>query len=192
MRTKDAKRYSCVDEMLRGIELDSEFVGDFNQKVESEILSAQLQQIRVQAGLTQRELGERLGITQGAVSKIEHKADDDLTLKEIGSFLASTSSSMHLRIGSPQPKAEQIKHHAFEIRRLLDELAETAGEDGEIKQGVQDFWMEVVVNLTSLLSRSKAVPHDKMKNLFSESVSGAESTRVKDLRYDVGKDPVGV
>lgn len=109
MKTENTKRYGSVDDMLRGIGMDSDFVEDFNRQVESEKLSAQLQQLRVQAGLTQRELGERLGITQGAVSKIEHKADDDLTLKEIGSFLAATSSSMHLRMGSPQPKAEQTR-----------------------------------------------------------------------------------
>ena len=109
MKREKTERYDSVEEMLRGIGMDSDYVENFNRQVESETLSAQLQQLRVQAGLTQRELGERLGITQGAISKIEHKADNNLTLKEIGSYLTATSSSMHLRIGSPQPKAEQIR-----------------------------------------------------------------------------------
>lgn len=96
---------------------------------------------------------------------------------------------MHLTIGRPLNNAQRIKHHAFEIRRLLDELADTAGEDGEIRKGVEDFWLEVVVNLTSLLSRSKAVSHEKIADLFRGRESSADPGRTKEVEYTLPEEP---
>jgi hypothetical protein len=59
----------------------------------------------------------------------------------------------------------------------------------ELSKCVEDFWMEVVVNLTSLLSRSKAVPHEKIAELFRERDSTTEPAKTREMEYTLPEEP---
>lgn len=47
-------------------------MNDDTRKAGDPVLGAQLRQMRIEAGLSQTELGERLGLTHGALSRIEN------------------------------------------------------------------------------------------------------------------------
>ncbi len=65
----------------------------YRQKVEAKIFAFQLAELRSELGINQVDLAERLGITQGGVSRLERSADPKLsTLCKLTSALGGTLS----------------------------------------------------------------------------------------------------
>ena len=58
-----------------------------------------LYQLRADAGVTQIQLAERLGITQPAVSKIEHA--EDMRISTLRTYLESLGSVLHHEVELP-------------------------------------------------------------------------------------------
>lgn len=169
MTTKSETRHNTVGSLLEEIGADDDFVKDFQAKSQKEFLSSMIQSMRASKGLTQATVAERMGISQSAVSKIEHKNDESITLGELDSYLNSITEGLSIHFGKVPGKAERIKIHAFHIRRLLDELAEDADGVDDIRDGVENFWIEVTANIAALLGRSKAMPPDLIGKLFTGS-----------------------
>ncbi len=66
---------------------------EFRQKVEAKIFAFQLAEFRRELGINQVDLAEKLGITQGGVSRLERSADPKLsTLCKLTSALGGTLS----------------------------------------------------------------------------------------------------
>jgi DNA-binding Xre family transcriptional regulator len=63
-----------------------------------------LYQLLADSGVTQTQLAERLGITQPAVSKIEHA--EDMRISTLRSYLESLGSVLHLE--AELPSGERI------------------------------------------------------------------------------------
>lgn len=85
MITKD------FDELAAPIDSDpvrSSRAEEYKQKVEAKIFAFQLAELRSELGINQVDLAERLGITQGGVSRLERSADPKLsTLCKVTSAL---------------------------------------------------------------------------------------------------------
>ena|SRR3990167_1014612 len=84
--TRDGKRYSSVRKMLVADGVSKRFLDRYDQLRRKTLIIDRLISLRLGAGLTQGELAKKMGITQGAVSKLEASCDENLTLKEIGSY----------------------------------------------------------------------------------------------------------
>jgi len=68
-----------------------EKISDYKQAVEAEIVAHQLGELRRELGVDQVELAERLGMTQGGISKLERSADPKLsTLRKLTQALGGT------------------------------------------------------------------------------------------------------
>lgn len=66
-------------------------IGEYKQAVEAELVAHQLGELRRQLGVDQVELAERLGMTQGGISKLERSADPKLsTLRKLTEALGGT------------------------------------------------------------------------------------------------------
>lgn len=66
-------------------------IGEHRQAVEAEIVAHQLGELRRELGVDQVELAERLGMTQGGISKLERSADPKLsTLRKLTQALGGT------------------------------------------------------------------------------------------------------
>lgn len=88
MITKD------FDELAAPIDSDpvrSSRAEEYKQKVEAKIFAFQLAELRSELGINQVDLAERLGITQGGISRLERSADPKLsTLCKLTSALGGT------------------------------------------------------------------------------------------------------
>jgi len=167
MSTKN-QNHKTMTGLLKALGADEEFVQSFEKKHREEAISAHLQSMRARRNLTQELVAERLGVTQSAVSKLEHKENGTITLEELDSYLNAISETLTITFGKEPCIVDKIKRHAFHIRYLLDELADVADDDPAIREGVESFWREATNNIAFLLGRSKAVPHDIVGKMFRE------------------------
>lgn len=82
------------DELAAPIDADpvrSARAEEYREKVEARIFAYQLAELRSELGINQVDLAERLGITQGGVSRLERSADPKLsTLCKLTSALGGT------------------------------------------------------------------------------------------------------
>lgn len=105
-----------------------------------------LAKMRVAKGLTQKQMADLIGCTQGRISKLETGRDEDLRLKDILDYARATETGLQLGIG-PQPNHVQaVKYHVFALKRHLDELVNQAkGDDDDLTDAIKDFLEEEVV-----------------------------------------------
>jgi transcriptional regulator with XRE-family HTH domain len=146
------RTYSSVAEMLAAEGTDRAVQEQFAAAQESTRITRTLAQLRTSAGLTQSEMGKRIGLSQGAVSKLESGRDDDLTLAEIRAYTAHLNARVALWFGPPPTHAEAIKLHAQGMRHSLLELAKLARDDAQMEHAVQKFFGEAFFNLLDIIS----------------------------------------
>lgn len=73
----------------------------------------QLVEARQAAGLTQAQLAERLGVSQGQVARVEKRGYDSLTLTSLRRYVAALGHGFALEVQIRQPvRAEQLRRVA--------------------------------------------------------------------------------
>jgi transcriptional regulator with XRE-family HTH domain len=146
------KSYSDVAEMMRDLGSTDREVKKVKAAVNQSRIATRLAKSRLRKGLTQKQLAEALGVTQGTISKIESGNDADLTLKLLEDYCRITEERMVLTIGKQMTFVEGIKYHFFEIRRLFNELAKLAHNHDELEPHISNFFGDAFFNLLRLLS----------------------------------------
>lgn len=76
---------------------DSEFSKDFDSGYQQFKIGAMLKQARIEAGITQEELAQRLHTKKTAVSRIENHADD-IKLSTLEKFAEAIGKRLTLKI----------------------------------------------------------------------------------------------
>ncbi len=76
---------------------DPEFSKDFDSGYEQFKISVMLKQARIEAGITQAELAERLHTQKTAISRIENHAED-IKLSTLEKFAEATGKRLMLKI----------------------------------------------------------------------------------------------
>lgn len=72
----------------------------------------QLVQARQAAGLTQRELAERLGVSQAQVARIEKRGYDTYTLNTLRKYVVALGEGFCLEVAIRTPKEHRPEHAA--------------------------------------------------------------------------------
>jgi transcriptional regulator with XRE-family HTH domain len=153
------RRYASVDTLMAGEGTPYEVQKQVKQLGSETAIVRRLVEIRHQAGLTQEEVANRLGKTQGAVSKMESGRDDDLTLEEVRRYAEVTGRRIGLYFGKPLSHVEAIQGFAFGIKEHLSALASLANMDEELKPNIQGFFGEAFFNILKILSEcNKELP----------------------------------
>lgn len=134
---------------------------------------------RTSAGLTQRDVASKMGVSQGTVSKIENSLDADLSLGEIARYVSATDAPLTLRIGPPLSLVESVKDHALAMKRDLETLADLARQhedDSEIPAKIAKFFGEAGFNLFAFLfgAAAKLPPAVREANSSILSVLGSQ------------------
>lgn len=132
---------------------------DAQKKVQDQINRRQLVKalisMRVDAGLTQKDIADAIGCTQGRVSKIENGFDEDLQMRHIVVYAKLAKKDLTFLFSNHGSSvAEQIKHHALMIRRAFLQLAELAHKDEDIAKGVAGLHVQAFVNINKFLQES--------------------------------------
>jgi transcriptional regulator with XRE-family HTH domain len=109
---------SCLDtltslaEMLKDSGAEKELLNAVEDVRHQQVTNA-LAKMRVAKGLTQKQLADSLGCTQGRISKLETGRDEDLTLKDVLDYARATEIGLQIGIGClkslPKRKAPEIE-----------------------------------------------------------------------------------
>src|SRR5689334_1254954 len=87
---RTGKRFGGVGKFLKQRNTAEEVGNHYREMKGDTSVTRQLACMRAMAGLTQEELAEKLGVTQGCVSKWESGLDEELTLKVIADYARAT------------------------------------------------------------------------------------------------------
>lgn len=109
-----------------------------------------LQQVRLDAGCSQRELAKASGMSPAKVCRMESGNDNALKIGDIRQYLSGIGMSMHVMFDDEsKPAAIRIKQMVIEIGLLLAKLTDLAEEDQNdrtIIDGINRFRGEVLFN----------------------------------------------
>jgi len=139
------KRYRTTSEMLEDTDTPQEII-DSVKEVEAQMVVPLLTGMRVSKGLTQRQLAQAIGCSQGRISKLESGRDEDLRLQDLIDYALAIEGSVWLTIGAPT-LAEHIKLHVRALRQLFEELVDLGGEDHAINEGIDRFLDDLLVDV---------------------------------------------
>src|SRR4051794_34643767 len=91
-----AKRYGNVVDMMRDLAGDRGFANSLADHLAERRLLTQLIAMRAARGLTQQQIAERLGCSQGRISKLEASADGDLDLRTLLTYADALGFKLEL------------------------------------------------------------------------------------------------
>ena len=162
----DAAAYLAGDEKVK-------------QQVDEEICCSQLVntllQLRIEKGISQKELAKRIGWDPSKISRLEAGNDLQLKMGDVRQYLSALDVTMNMVFEDTSlPVAEQIKQHVFLIHEKLEELVKLAKQvDGDevIINKIHVFCSEVLFNFLSRFG-------DSYKKLCV--VSGSGNTALPD------------
>lgn len=146
------RTYANVADMLAAEGTDRSVQEQFAAAQEATRITRTLAHLRTAAGLTQQEMGARIGLSQSAVSKLEAGRDDDLTLAEIRAYTGHLNARLGLVFGSAPTHAEAIKLHAQGMHHHMLELAKLAQADAQMEAAIQRFFGDAFLNLLDILN----------------------------------------
>ena len=127
------------------------------QQVDEEICCSQLVntllQLRMEKGISQKELAKRIGCDPSKISRMEAGNDLQLKMGDVMQYLSALNVKMNMVFEDTSlPVAEQIKQHVFLIHEKLEELVKLAKQvDGDkiIINKIHVFCSEVLFNFLS-------------------------------------------
>src|ERR1700731_578198 len=85
---------------------DPEFRRIYEEEAGKKELWLQLVEARQQAGLTQKQLAERLGVTQAQVARIEKRGYDAYTLTSLRKYVEALGDSFALEVRGICPRPD--------------------------------------------------------------------------------------
>lgn len=147
------RRYGSVQDLLKGEQVAPEVQSKVEALRKETGVTEILARLRVEAGLTQQQVAERLGTSQSAISKLESGRDEELTLGEVRKYAELTGQRIGLVFGKPLGHVDAVKVHALGIKQHLTALAEIAHKDEEIERAIQGFFGEAFFNLLVIFSK---------------------------------------
>ena len=142
----DATAHNSVGDLFRDIVEDEQFLDETRQLIERRRLATVLFSMRCRHKMTQQQVADKLGKTQGYVSKLEHSSPEQITVSELEAYARALDVALTISFQPRATVAQMVKHHFFQIVRHLDTLCDLAGDDEDLKSGVDRFINEWLGN----------------------------------------------
>jgi transcriptional regulator with XRE-family HTH domain len=150
-----AKTYQNIEEMVKGLSEDKKFKKSVLHEIKSKMLSKYLFSLRCERNLTQGQFAKKIKCSQSRISKIENSFDEDITIKDLLEY--GNALDLQLEVGYRRRNiktVELIKHHYFKIKEYLNRLANLAGKDKSLIEGVKQFHVEAAYNMLEMVLES--------------------------------------
>lgn len=145
-----AKSHTSVLEMVKhALPEETEFHAALARSVNEASLGRTLMLMRCQAGLSQGEMGEKIGCAQGTVSKIEHSPNDGITVGELLAYAKALQLNLSVAFHPSMDAAQAMDFHAREIGRHMTQLAH---QDEAIERGVRDHFKKFQNRMMDIIS----------------------------------------
>ena len=95
-----------------GLMQDPEFQAVYEEEAAKSALWLQLVEARLAAGLTQKQMAERLGVSQAQVARIEKEDYDSYTLSTLRKYIAALGAgfSLEVKIHTPEEFSGETFH----------------------------------------------------------------------------------
>jgi transcriptional regulator with XRE-family HTH domain len=147
------KRFASVEDLVKATAADDGQIREFGRMLANSRVVNALIRTRVDAGMTQADVGEKMGRTQSSISKLEHSSDADLSIRDIVGYLKATGGSLNLGIGKQPNRVERIKELAICLKGELEALADLSShsDDTAIQKNINSFFGEAWFNLFKIL-----------------------------------------
>jgi transcriptional regulator with XRE-family HTH domain len=151
-----AKRYASVTDVLHSMDIPDEQKKRQADYIKARQLSRLLTVMRSQKKMSQIQAAEKLGWSQGRVSKLETKADRDVSVGDLLDYSNALDLEMSIVFLPRGMKiVDRIKIHALEMVKLLQRLVKLSKGDGEMEQAVHRLHDECLNNLINLVGDSQ-------------------------------------
>jgi transcriptional regulator with XRE-family HTH domain len=146
------KGHSSVEEMVRSLSQDQDFTTSVIKQIKERNIIDHMMAIRASKRISQQEIADKMRCTQSRISKLESSKDNDLRLGDFAGYIDALGWKLELLLTPENWTVEdEVKYHAFCIKRLLDELAEKAQKDHAIAKEVVGFTTEVRHNICYMI-----------------------------------------
>ena len=168
-----AKQFKNVGDLITGLSEDENFKKDALKHISENGLGKFLAFLRCGHRLTQKEMAEKIGCTQGRISKIESAKDDSLSIRDFIDY--GNAIGLELEIGFRSKKmkwVDMVKYHAFQMQRYLNNIVQVAKEDKALEEGALNFCFETLKNVPILILN----PMSKLPNSrFNKPIDGSKT-----------------
>lgn len=147
-----AKQFKNVADLITGLSEDENFKKDAIKHISENGLGKFLAFLRCEHRLTQKAIAEKIGCTQGRISKIESAKDDSLSIRDFIDY--GNALGLELEIGFRSKKmkwVDMVKYHAFQMQRYLNNIVQVAKEDKALEEGALNFCFETLRNVPVLI-----------------------------------------
>ncbi len=180
------RTYSSVSE-LYAKHASAEECDSFVKFLNSRKLAKTLFALRSKAGLTQKELAEKIGITQSKVSKIEHAQDVTLTIGDILQYCDVLKLQLHVGLmPDGMTLVNQVKFHWNELQRHLEQIQVISKGDVVMEKAARDFTFEAANHITNglLASLGNVMPKQENEELLTVSAPSDSKELTDDCTPD--------
>lgn len=151
-----AKRYTNVADVLKSMDLPEAQKKRQTEYIKARQLSRMLTVMRAQKKMSQKQAAEKLGWSQGRISKLETKEDRQISIGDLLDYSDTLGMEMSLVFLPRGMKiVDRIKIYAFEMIKLLQRLVKLSKGDGEMERGVHQFHDECINNLIRMIDDSQ-------------------------------------
>ncbi len=160
-----AKRYTNVADVLKSMDLPAAQKKRQVDYINARQLSRLLTVMRSQKKMSQAKAAEKLGWTQGRVSKLETKEDRQISVGDLLDYSDALGMEMSLVFLPKKMKiVDRVKVHAFEMIKLLQHLVKLSKGDAHMEKAVTAFHDECFVNIAKMVGDSQKSIRSKGKN----------------------------
>lgn len=175
-----ANRHADVADLIEEVTQDKAYADSIREKTAGRRLAKMLVCMRVAKDKTQEEVANVLDCPQSRISRMENGGDNSLKLTEVARYASALGLHMRVYFEDPKtPRAERVKGHVFMIKKLLDELADLAGDDSDLQQKISEFYGEVLFNFLLQFGEScQKLPGliDVMDTVLQEECPASEAS----------------
>ena len=147
--------------------------------------------MRGKAGLSQREMAERMGCSQSRISKIEHGLDFELTIGDMTAYAKATGFGSIISFSDGiNNAAGMIKYHIKQANMLLGRIIELSEKDTCMLKGADNYSMGMLLSFCSLLyEETKKIPNSSFQSLLQRIVVSTPSEFAINCPDDLKESP---
>jgi len=150
------KRYNSVADVLKSMDLPEAQKKRQVEYIKARQLSRLLTVMRAQKKMSQKQAAEKLGWSQGRISKLETKEDRQISVGDLLDYSEALGIDMSLVFLPKKMKiVDRVKIHAFEMIKLLQRLVKLSKGDSKMERGVAQFHDECMNNLIRMIDDSQ-------------------------------------
>lgn len=180
------KTYSNITDLINDLDADKRFKEKTIKYIENHSFSKYLSYLRCASNLTQEQLAKKIKCSQSRISKIESSPNDKTTIKDLADYGMALNKRMLIRYEDNDIKiVNLIKHHAFQIKHLLDKLASFPKGDKKMDEEISKFFAEAYFNIQIFFeTSSRKLNNIKISTFQKEPIKILETKEFEKLEED--------